>query len=167
MNDQNNVNEGFALDWDSEIEQESEFLLAPEGDYDFIVTGVERARYEGGTKLPPCNMAIVSIKVTTREGDVTIPHRLYLHSKTEGLLSAFFIGIGQKKHGEKLRMNWQTVPGSTGRCKVGIRKWTDKDGNERQSNEIKRFFEPPANAVNQTPPQTPAQGGGVWKPGSF
>ena len=181
------------LGWDDEIERESDFILAPAGDYDFVVTSVERARYDGSEKLPACNMAIVNIKINTPEGETTIQHRLFLHTKTEGLLSAFFIGIGQKKHGEKLRMNWQTVPGSTGRCKVGIRDYTNKDGEIKHSNEIKKFYEPPEQAptpqyqnqfmpqstqytnypnqpaqqqYQQTPPQTPAQGG-VWKPGSF
>ena len=181
------------LGWDDQIERESDFILAPAGDYDFVVTSVERARYDGSEKLPPCNMAIVNIKISTPEGDTTIQHRLYLHTKTEGLLSAFFISIGQKKHGEPLRMNWQTVPGSTGRCKVGIYEYTSKkDGEIRRSNEIKKFYEPtaptqtqqyqnqfmpqstqytnypnqPAQQQYQTPPQTPAQSG-VWKPGAF
>ena len=41
------------LDWDDEIERESDFVLLPEGDYDFTVTGFERARHEGSEKLPP------------------------------------------------------------------------------------------------------------------
>lgn len=179
------------LGWDDQIERESDFILAPAGDYDFVVTAVERARHEGSDKLPPCNKAIVSIKINTPEGDVIIKHNLFLHTKTEGMLSAFFIGIGQKKHGEPLRMNWQTVPGSTGKCKIGIREWKGDDGEIRQSNEIKKFYEPtemptqqyqnqfmpqstqytnypnqPAQQQYQAPPQTPAQGG-VWKPGSF
>ena len=111
------------LGWDDEIEKESDFILLPEGDYRFTVTGFERARHEGSEKLPPCNKAILSLRISTSEGDVTIKHNLFLHTKTEGMLSAFFCAIGQKKHGEKLRMNWQTVIGATGRCKIGIRKW--------------------------------------------
>ena len=53
----------------------------------------------------------------------------------EGLLSTFFRGIGQKKKGEPLRMNWPSVPGSTGRCKIGTRTYT---GNEY--NDIKKFY---------------------------
>lgn len=174
--------------WEDEIERESDFILAPAGDYDFVVTGVERARHEGSPKLPPCNKAIVSVKITTSEGDVVIKHNLFLHTRTEGMLSAFFISIGQKKHGEKLRMNWQTVIGSTGRCKVGIREFKNDSGEIKQFNEIKQFYEPTApaptpqyqnqfmpqstqytnypNQTPQTPPQTPAQGG-VWTPGAF
>ena len=32
------------------------------------------------------------------------------------------------------------VPGSKGRCKVKVRNWKGNDGEERQSNEIVRFY---------------------------
>lgn len=131
------------LGWDDEIEKESEgFTLLPEGEYDFTVTGFERARHTGSAKLPPCNKAIVTIHIESPQGTANIRHNLFLHSKTEGMLSAFFISIGQKKHGERLRMNWQTVVGAHGRCKVGVHTWTGSDGEQRQSNEIRRFLEP-------------------------
>lgn len=52
------------LGWDDEISRESDFTIIPEGDYDFTVTGFERGRYDGSEKLPPCNMAIVTLAVT-------------------------------------------------------------------------------------------------------
>ena len=91
----------------------------------------------------------------------TVTHNLFLHRKCEGLLCAFFTSIGQRKHGETLRPNWQAVVGATGRCKVGIHEWTGNDGQKRQSNEITRFLEPVAGA-QQT---APAAAG--WTPGSF
>lgn len=137
-------NNGYELGWDSEIEKDSpDFILFPEGDYDFKVTGFERGRYEGGEKLPPCNMAVLTIKLSDMDGNETsVRHRLYLHSTTEGLLCAFFTAIGVRKHGERLQMNWNIVTGAGGRCKVGVRKYTAKDGSERQVNEIKKFYEP-------------------------
>ncbi len=127
-----------ALSWDEEIEKESEFVIIPEGIYDFEVTGFQRGVHNGSEKLPPCNKAILTIKVTTSTGDTTsIIHNLFLHSKTEGLLSAFFISIGEKKHGEKFRMNFSNVIGKKGRCKVFIDTY-----NGNQSNKIKSFLEP-------------------------
>ncbi|MDK7260530.1 hypothetical protein QP450_07255, partial [Gardnerella vaginalis] len=52
--------------------------------------------------------------IETPEGITFATHNLFLHSRTEGLLSAFFGAIGQKKHGEPLRMNWNSVIGSVG-----------------------------------------------------
>lgn len=129
--------------WDDEIENDSpDFVTLPEGDYDFEVIDFERGRHPGSEKLPPCNKAVVHIRVQGAEGVSTIRHNLFLHSKTEGMLCAFFTGIGQRQKGEKLKMNWNKVVGSTGKCKVGVRKWKAKDGNELVSNEIKKFYEP-------------------------
>lgn len=128
--------------WEDIIENDGpEFTLLPEGDYDFKVLSFERARHPGSAKLPPCNKAIVHIEIDSPEGRTVIKHNLFLHSKCEGMLCAFFSAIGQRKRGEQLRMNWNTVPGSTGRCKVGIHTWTKDDGSEGKTNEIKRFYE--------------------------
>lgn len=131
------------LGWEDEIENDgADFILLPEGDYDFEVTGFSRARHGGSAKLPPCNKAELSILIETPEGQTTIKHNLFLHTKTEGLLCSFFTSIGQRKHGEKLKMNWNTVIGAKGRCKVFIDKYTNDKGEERQTNKIQKFYEP-------------------------
>lgn len=130
------------LGWDDEISRESDFTIIPEGDYDFTVTGFERGRHDGSEKLPPCNMAIVSLAVALPDGStMTLKHRLFLHSRCEGLLSAFFTGIGLKRKGEPLRMNWNAVPGAHGRCKITVRSWKGKNGEDMQSNDIKKFYD--------------------------
>lgn len=129
------------LGWDSTIEQEGSFEPFPPGDYNFTVVEFERSRHEGSEKLTPCPKAIISIEIEDSKGDKrTIKHNLFLHTKTESMLSAFFLGIGQKKKGEAFRPNWQAVVGSTGRCKVGINRYTSRDGNEIVNNDIKRFY---------------------------
>lgn len=139
MNDYNVERE---LGWDDQIENDGpEFVTLPEGDYDFEVTGFERARHNGSENLPACNKAIINIKIEGPQGVSTIKHNLFLHSKTEGLLCAFFTAIGQRKKGEKLKMNWNQVIGSKGRAKVGVKKWT-YEGKEYEGNEIKKFYEP-------------------------
>lgn len=135
--------EGRELGWEDIIENDGpEFVILPEGDYDFEVVNFERARHNGSEKLPPCNKAIVYIKIEAPQGTATIKHNLFLHTITEGMLCAFFTGIGQRKKGEKVTMNWNKVIGSKGRAKVIIRKWTNDEGRELQSNEIKKFYEP-------------------------
>lgn len=92
------------LGWDDEIEKDGpEFVLLPEGDYSFEVVGFERARHNGSEKLPACNKAVLTIRLTSDDGEksTTIKHNLFLHSKTEGMLCAFFTAIGQRKKGEK------------------------------------------------------------------
>ena len=146
------------LGWDDAIEKDgAEFVLLPEGDYSFEVVNFERGRHIGSDKLPPCNKAILSIKLTSDDGknSTTIKHNLFLHSKTEGMLCAFFTAIGQRKKGEKINMNWNLVVGSKGRCKVGIHSWKNDNGEILQSNQIKKFYEPTSDSSS------------AWKPGQF
>ena len=57
-------------------------------------------------------------------------HNLFLHSSTEGMLSAFFGAIGQKKHGEPLRMNWNIL-GAKGVARIGKRQGTGKYADQK------------------------------------
>lgn len=133
------------LGWNDVIENDSpEFVILPDGDYDFEVIDFERGRHNGSEKLPPCNKAIVHIRIEGKEGVSTIKHQLFLHTITEGMLCAFFAGIGQRQKGERLKMNWNGVVGSKGRCKVSTRKWTNDEGKEMVFNEVKKFYEPEA-----------------------
>lgn len=130
--------EDGAYGWDDEIQKDSDFVLLPPGTYDFEVADFERGRYDGGEKMGPCPKAIITLRVKGPNGEVAyVKHNLFLHSKCEGLLSQFFIGIGLKKHGEKLKMQWNKVVGRTGRCKLGIREY---NGNEY--NEVKKILDP-------------------------
>ncbi|MDR0963820.1 MAG: DUF669 domain-containing protein [Clostridium sp.] len=143
------------LQWDDEIKEESpSFLLLTPGDYDFTVESFERSRHPGSAKLPACNKAVLKIVIKTQNGTATINHNLFLHTITEGFLSAFFSSIGQKKKNEPLKMNWSQVPGSTGRCKVGTHKYKAQNGEEQESNEILRFY-PKAESQTTSTTQTP------------
>lgn len=144
--------------WEDSIENDgAEYVLLPAGDYDFEVTGFERARHGGSEKLPPCPKAVLTIKLIGSEAESTVMHNLFLHSKCEGMLCAFFTAIGQRKKGERVTMNWNAVIGARGRCKVKVESWTDNDGNIRQSNRIQKFYEPEEGQASGT----------AWKAGAF
>lgn len=123
------------LGWEDEIEKDSDYVILPEGDYDFTVKSFERGRHGGSDRLPACNKAILTLSVLNNGGEVSLTKDLFLHSKMESMLSAFFSSIGQKKKGEKLKMNWSTVTGSTGRAHIAPKKYNDNDYNE-----IKKFY---------------------------
>ena len=57
----------------------------------------------------------------------------------------------------ELTMNWNTVIGSKGRCKVKVRNWTSNNGDKMQSNEIVKFYEPGKQVQHQE----------GWKAGVF
>jgi hypothetical protein len=140
---------GRELGWDDTIENDSEFQLLPDGDYDFEVIGFERARHNGSEKLPPCNKAVVSLRFETPEGlRTTIKENLFLHTSQEGKLCAFFTSIGHRKHGEKLKMDWNKVVGAKGRARIFIDKWTGNDGREYENNKVKRYLEPDDTATD-------------------
>lgn len=163
------------LGWDDEIEKDGgDFILLPAGDYFFTVVKFERGRFAGSTKMPACNQATLELKINSPEhGEVTIFHRIMLHTKTEGFLSNFFTGIGQKKTGEKLRMNWNAVVGASGKCKVLINKYFNKNNEEKTNNQVDTFYpyeapnnqyvapqqtyQPPAQPVQQPAYQQPTQ----------
>lgn len=137
MTDFNN-NFDHELDWNDEITNDgAEFISLQPGDYQFTVTNIERARHTPNPhnpgKLPACNKAIVSVKIETAEGSTTLKHNLFLHSTTEGMLSAFFGAIGQKKHGQPLKMNWNVI-GATGVCRINKRKGTGQYADHEYDN---------------------------------
>ena len=148
------------LGWDDTIEHDSSgFVLLPPGEYEFWIDSFERSRHMGSGNLPACNKAIVKVKIMSEKGEeCTIKHNLFLHSKCEGLLCSFFTSIGMRKHGEPLRMNWPAIVGRYGRCRVGVREYTNQNGETRQANQIEQFLEPAEISSGQSK---------SWSPGSF
>lgn len=140
-------NDGYELGWDSEIEKEGEpFVIAEPGDYNFTVINFERARFEGSAKMPPCNQAKLTLRLEMADGSVCdVKHNLFLHSKTEWRLCEFFTAIGQRKHGQKVAMNWNAVIGARGRCKISKRSFKNKEGKEMWTNDVDKFYEPDSN----------------------
>lgn len=99
-------NNDMLMDWDDAIENDGqEFVILPEGDYNFTVTDFERGRFPGSAKIPACNKATLTLQVNTADGIAAIKTDLILYRSLEWRISAFFRCIGQKKHGERLVMN--------------------------------------------------------------
>lgn len=154
MADFNNM--GEAYEWDSEIEKENEFVFLPDGEYNFRVVAFERARFDGSEKMAACPAAKLVLEVEASAGVATINDRLLLNSKMEWKLSSFFGAIGQKKHGERLKMDWGKVIGSAGRAKIGHRTY-----NGRDYNEVKEYIY----KEDVVPGSAPS--GSTYKAGSF
>lgn len=137
------MNNEQVITFDSILEDEgSAYILLPEGDYDFVVKNFERGNFPGSGKIPPCLKAIITVEVKSELGTVTLKTDLMLAKIVEWKLCAFFRCIGQKKHGEPLKPNWNTVIGSKGRAHIKQRNYTNKNGEERVINEIDRFLDP-------------------------
>lgn len=173
------MDNNYVFGWDDEINNESsDFVLLPEGDYDFTVDKFERARFDGSEKMPACNKAVVTFTIWGADDSITITENFLLCSKMEWKLSSLFLAVGMKKHGEPLRMNWSALPGSKGKCHVFIDTYKKNDGSEGKSNKIKKFYaydedvqtvKPNVQPQNtyQQPTQYNAPQAGGWQAGKF
>ena len=129
------------MDWGDTIENDGqEFIILPEGDYTFTVTNFERGRFPGSAKIPACNKATLTIQIDNDKGRATARFDLILYRTLEWKIAAFFRCIGQKKHGEKVAMDWNKVVGARGKAHIKPRSYT-KDGEERQVNDVERFLD--------------------------
>lgn len=135
--------ENSVMDWNDTIEDDgqSQNILLPEGDYNFIVHNFERGRFPGGPKIPACNKASITLAVTTEEGDAYIKFDLLLHRSVEWKISSFFRSIGQKKSGEKLVMDWNKVIASKGRAHIKQKTYTNSNGEVKTINDLDYFID--------------------------
>ena len=135
-------NQNMVMDWNDSIENDGqEFVLLPEDDYNFTVTNFERGRFPGGQKVPACNKAGITIQIETNVGIAIVKFDLLLYRSLEWRISSFFRCIGQKKSGEKLVMNWNTVIGSKGRAHIKQRVYTNNCGENKTVNDLDRFID--------------------------
>lgn len=83
--------------WNDEITEEGgNYEPLPEGNYDFTIAKVERARSQGKGKLPPCNMAKVTFDVWGADDKREITVNFVLHSSLEWKLSQLFLSVSMK-----------------------------------------------------------------------
>ena len=97
-------------DWDDEVEltedQErggQETSILPDGKYPFEVIKTEKQWYDGGAKIPACNMAKVFLRIDGGElGSGLVVENIYLAEGFEWKAGAFLRAIGIRSHGDKL-----------------------------------------------------------------
>ena len=142
MPEYSNANQNIGMDWGDEIKNDGqEYVLLPEGDYNFVVTNFERGRFPGSAKISPCNKASLTLQVNSENGIANVRTDLILNRILEWRISAFFRSIGLKKKGERLTMDWSKVVGSMGRAHFKPRTYKDRDGNEHQINDVAHFYD--------------------------
>ncbi len=135
------MDNNYVFDWEDEINNESvEYPILPEGDYTFFIEKFERGIFDGSEKLPACKKATVYFKIYGADDTVTISENFLLCAALEWKLSALFLSVGLKKHGEPIKMKWNEITGKTGRCHIYVDNYKKKDGSQGQSNKIKKFY---------------------------
>lgn len=100
----------------------TEVLCSFQSDYDFTIDHYERGRSAGSDKLPPCNMATVFFNVKgPNDTQVSIKENFILHERLRWKLSELFCSVGLAKPEDKeIKMNWNALPGLTGRAHVTL-----------------------------------------------
>ena len=143
------------MSWDDELdaneaveqEKENDFVLLPEGEYQFTVKKLEREYYTAkpDSKIPSCPKAVVHLLIRTDDGEAAyFRENLFLHQGNTWQLFQFFTCLGLRKHGDGTKkMPWDSVEGSTGRASIKQRKWKDtKSGEEKTFNCVKKWLDP-------------------------
>ena len=133
---------GYELDWDSTIEQdEQQYTVIPEGDYDFIVDHIDRTYVgDNSEKYKGAKMATVfmNIQVPGQE-EVSLRENFILHSNFAWKIGSLLVSTGIKKKGEAITGNyWSKLPGTRGRCQVV----QNKGSNGNVYNNVKTFYAP-------------------------
>ncbi len=172
--------QGYALDWDSQIENDgSDYLVLKEGDYNFEVASFERKQFPGSAKIPPCKKAEVMLRVDSDDGVAMCKTDLILYSSMEWKIAEFFRCIGQKKKGVAFVPNWSTIVGACGRAHFKPRSYEGKGGEMRQANDVSAFYDADEvpTAITSAPQKawappaapSPAQNGAApaWGGGKF
>ena len=136
------------IGWDDKIQNDGDYsgeetVVLPAGKYPFEVIKTEQAWYDGSAKIPACNMAKVFLRIDGGEaGKALCVENIYLLEKLEWKAAAFLRSVGMKKHGEPLA--WRQLihcDGESGRCEIFVDEYEGRDGQTKQSNKIKKFFD--------------------------
>lgn len=138
------MNNGFELDWDSTIEQdEQQYQVLEEGDYDFMVDHVEKTYVgDNSEKYAGAKMATVyfNIAVPGQEA-VSVRENFILHSNFAWKIGALLVSTGIKKKGEPISGGyWSRLPGMRGRCHIVQN--ASKRNPDQKFNNIQSFYEP-------------------------
>ena len=140
---------GRELEWDDSIEKDSDYVILPEGDYEFVVESVERARHPGSEKLPSCNKAIVKLRIdkqyiragqsTTKTGtqrSFAVTGDRYVGDDAQDfcLSHAMKYGTGSGVVTNYIYFNILTGKGEKGQCSIIVN--SDGAGNAGESSAV-------------------------------
>lgn len=136
-----------AFDWDvteGDLDEGPRFRTLEPGYYPFTVQKLERTRYDGSAKIPPCPMAKVTLRVQDADGTEALTScRLFLVQSMMWKVTRFMAAVGQGKDANgKTVINWGDVEGRNGWLKLSKRSYRTSDGQEREANDVDEFCLP-------------------------
>lgn len=137
------------------IAEVREFVLLPEGEYPFMISNIEKKRYEpkaeSNAKLPPCPQIIVTFDVDGGEsGKAQVKANFYYHESTMWRLTNLFIGVGLAQKNQQFIPNPDLLLGKSGRMKLKHHTYPKENGGNGVINEFDRCIAPVAEAASAT-----------------
>lgn len=170
MTYENNTMPDRELDWDEMIANDSgpSYTLLPDGDYPCTITKVERARYDGSAKVPPCRMARLTVAVHGgSRGENQVTYQLFLLQRFAWKIAEVFVSCGlASPEDEHVRMQWDKLQGANAFCRITQREYVKRSGPHAgetgTANEIVKFLRPapPAPAPERSEQMS-------WQKGAF
>lgn len=154
MSYETNIVDDRELDWEEEILNEANsYTLLPDGDYPATILKMERARFDGSAKVPPCRMAKLTVAVHGGElGENTVTCQLFLLQRFAWKIAEVFVSCGlASPEDERVRMQWDRLEGAACRCRIVQEDYTKKSGPHAgetgTANRITKFLPPVVRAA--------------------
>lgn len=123
-------NTNAAMSWDDEFE-ESEFILLPEGDYNFTITQFERGQFNGSDKLPPAPQANIRFLIPFEGQEVNVDYKLILCKSLQWKNHQLFESVGLIKKGSGAqKLPWDQLVGKSGVCEITHRVYNGNTYNQ-------------------------------------
>lgn len=146
------TDETRAMEWDEDATATTnEFTVLEPGTYTFRVEDFARAEYNGSDKIPACHEADVTISCANPEGaQAKLTVRFFMVTSMQWKMTQFFRACGalapDSPDGTSFKPGqlFKESVGMIGRCVVSKRRFTGKDGKEREANDVKEFVAPKA-----------------------
>ncbi len=134
---------GNVLDLNGSINQESQFVEVPEGEYDGRIDHVESGvcQWDGAYNGNPTREVYINLRMPDGS-DAQLRDTFVLNSDFEWKLSQLFLGTGQKKKGEplpNLGKALSELPGMT--VRVRVEKTKGKGSNAEKTYTNMRYIE--------------------------
>ena len=136
---------------------DSEYTILEPGVYEFTVKTSEHKSYDGGAKIDPCDMFQLTLDCESVDNKQhgSVRENIYLVSsqlwKLTQLLkcTGFAPESSADANGNPVKMDKPIGPiltseivGAVGYAEITKRKYTGRDGDERETNSVKRFLTP-------------------------
>lgn len=139
-----------AMEWDDDATTAtSEFTVLEPGTYTFRVEEFQRSEYDGSDKIPACHEADVTISCANADGaQARLTVRFFIVTSMQWKMTQFLKACGtlppDSPDGTSFKPGqlFKASVGRTGRCVVSKRRFTGRDGNEREANDVREFVVP-------------------------